>query len=217
MYRPLSPVLSTLMKSLHAPVYASRLRVLTGLIAPHLREGDKVLDVGCGVGTLAHTITSNPACPSGVVATGLERFPRGGEPIDVIAYDGGAFPFDDQSFDVVVIADVLHHEADPDALLGECARVARRLLIIKDHQVKGPFAHKRISLIDWAANAPHGVPCLYRYNTPAEWAEAVGRLPLEPREVHSRISLYPPGVDQLFGGSLQYLAVLERPGPGEAA
>ena len=35
---------------------------------------------------------------------------------------------------VARIADVLHHEEDPDALTRECARVARRFLILKDVQ-----------------------------------------------------------------------------------
>ena len=203
----MSGAIGSLMKAAHAPIYASRLRALVRAITPHLRPGDRLLDVGCGVGTLAKAILDDPGCPAGVVAEGLESHPRGGEPIPVTAYDGDRFPFDDGSFDVVTIADVLHHDHHPERLLAECARVSRRYVIVKDHQIKGPLAQSRVSLIDWAANAPHGVPCLYRYNTPSQWRDVPGSLGARLEREHASMNLYPPLVNLLFGRSLQYLAV----------
>lgn len=210
-------LVSRLMTAMHRPVYAARRRALIRCIASHLREGDRLLDVGCGEGTLAAALLADPACPPGVTAAGLERAPRGGEPIDVIAYDGGPMPLGDDAADVVLIADVLHHEADPHALAAECVRVARRRLIVKDHQVRGVLAQQRISLIDWAANAPYGVPCLYRYNTPAQWRDFRTRHGLELIEEHDGMRIYPPLVNLMFGGSLHYLAVYGVPGAPPAA
>jgi SAM-dependent methyltransferase len=138
---------------------------------------------------------------------GLERFPRGGEPIEVIHYDGAEFPFGDQTFDMVIVADVLHHERNPDALLRECVRVSKRYVVIKDHQISGPLAQMRVSFIDWAANAPYGVECLYRYNTPAEWESILRDSGLAPLAVYPSIDLYPAGLNLLFGRRLQYMAI----------
>lgn len=204
------------MKALHGPVYESRLKALLDAIIPHLREGDKVLDVGCGNGTLAAAIQNDPRTPAGVECRGLESRPRGDEPIEVIGYDGKTFPLDNDSVDVVIVADVLHHETDPDRLADECARVSQRLLIVKDHLVKGMLAQQRISFIDWAANAPYGVPCLYRYNTPEQWVHFRERLHAEPAEERLSMRVYPPVFEQLFGGSLHYFAAL-RVGPGSGA
>jgi SAM-dependent methyltransferase len=201
-----------LMSAMHGPIYSHRLRILVDSVVPHLVPGDRVLDVGCGNGTLGAAILADPRRPEGVRVRGLERAPRGGEPIEVIGYDGGRIPLEDGAADVVIVADVLHHEPEPGRLAAECARVARRLLIIKDHQVKGPLARQRISFIDWAANAPYGVPCLYRYNTPAQWRELRRTLGLEPVAERSGMRLYPPLFEQLFGGSLQYFVVLAKPG-----
>lgn len=202
------------MTAMHRPVYERRLVALVEAIVPHLRAGDEVLDVGCGNGTLGHAIMRDARCPERVRVRGLERFPRGGEPIEVIGYGGGRFPLDDGSVDVVIVADVLHHEPNPETLAGECARVAGRSLIIKDHQVKGFLAQQRISFIDWAANAPYGVRCLYRYNTPDQWASLRDRLGLVAVEERSGMRVYPPFFEQCFGGSLHYFAVLARPGGG---
>lgn len=211
-------MLKPLLALLHAPVYRRRLEVLTELIAPHLRDGDRVLDVGCGAGTMAAALTARALADGRSVSMeGLERFPRGGEPIPVTPYDGGQFPLADKSFDVVIVADVLHHEENPERLLRECIRVSRRQVVIKDHQLCGPWAKARVSLIDWAANAPYGVECLYRYNSPREWEAVLRELQLRPVALFRAINLYPAGFNFLFGRRLQYLAVCEVPGHQAAA
>lgn len=199
-----------LMQRMHQSTYAERLRRLVDAMLPEIKPGDRILDVGCGSGRLLHTLAQDARCPAGVVMHGLERVPRGGEPIPVTAYPGGRMPFEDRAFDLVVVADVLHHESEERALLAECARVARRAVLLKDHAREGPLAQARISLLDWAANAPYGVPCLYRYHTVKEWHAIAAAAGLRvARQLHP-MRLYPAPWEPFFGGRLQYFAVLER-------
>jgi SAM-dependent methyltransferase len=151
---------------------------------------------------------NSPTCPKDVRICGLERVRRGGEAIPVDAYNGETVPYADGTFDVVILADVLHHEQDPHRLIEECARVARRFLIIKDHKIEGPFAQQRIALMDWAANTPYGVPCLYRYNTRQQWSEWHARHGFVIEKEWQRMRLYPLVYHILFGGRPQYMAVL---------
>jgi SAM-dependent methyltransferase len=161
---------------------------------------------------LAAAILADPACPPGVTVRGLERTTRGGEPIPVDQYDPTQpFPYEEGAFHVVLLADVLHHESDPHRLLRECVRVSRRTIIVKDHHRKGLAAQWRISLLDWAANAPYSVPCLYRYNTPDQWQDWWRTHGLKPVAEMHRMRLYPWPYEPVLGGRLHYLAVLQVP------
>jgi SAM-dependent methyltransferase len=200
-------MLRNFLKRLHKPVYDRRLEELVRLLAPHLQSGYRVLDAGCGFGQLGRALMD--AVP-GCRVEGVERAPRGGELIPVSASTGDCFPWPDSTFDVVIVADVLHHDAEPDRLLAECARVSRHLVIVKDHLREGFLAQQRICLLDWAANVPYGVPCTFRYKNLSEWRQSVGLPAFRVLEERTSIDIYPPVLNQVLGKGLHYLAVLER-------
>jgi SAM-dependent methyltransferase len=183
------------------------LKKLVQLIGPHLKAGDTVLDVGCGFGQLGRAIMD--AFPQ-VRVEGVESVKRGGELIPVTAYEGTHMPWEDGAFDAVILADVLHHDHDPDRLLKESARISRRLVIIKDHLREGFLAQQRISLLDWAANAGYQVPCTYRYNNLAEWHKSIGLVSSKVVEERTSIDIYPPVFNELLGKGLHYFAVCAR-------
>jgi|SRR5579872_4440477 SAM-dependent methyltransferase len=195
------------MRLLHAPIYSHRQDVLVNLITAHLPADARVLDVGCGFGHLGKAIMERSAT---VKVEGLERAKREDELITVHAYDGSRMPWPDSTFDAVILADVLHHELDPDHLLRESIRISRRYTVIKDHLRQGFFAQQRISLLDWAANAPYQVPCTYRYNNLPEWRRMFERAGVQLKEELTSIDIYPPGVNQLLGKGLHYFAVLQK-------
>lgn len=200
------------LRYLHPPVYKMRLHSLHQKIVPILRAGDHVLDVGCGSGALGRAIIDSPKCPPRVKITGLEKFRRGDELALVKFYDGQKIPYPDESFDVVILADVLHHASDPHHLIYECSRVVKRVLIIKDHKVEGFLAQQRISLMDWASNVQYGIPCLYRYNTLREWEKLFEQLDLEIETELDSMKIYPSVMNFFFGGRVQFMAVLRNNG-----
>jgi len=111
-------------------------------LAPHLRPGLAVLDVGCGPGTITVDLAARVA-PGRVV--GLDVSPAPLDEARALAASSGvtvgfevgdvyALAAPDDSFDVVHAHQVLQHLTDPVAALGEMARVCRPggLLAVRD-------------------------------------------------------------------------------------
>src|SRR5437868_14304016 len=98
------------------------------LIARLVPEGSRVLDLGCGDGSLLDLLQRERGCSGyGVeIADGnvLQCVRRG---VDVIQLnlDEGLAMFDDASFDVVLQIDTLQHLRNAEIMLRETARVGR--------------------------------------------------------------------------------------------
>ncbi|MCB1098070.1 MAG: class I SAM-dependent methyltransferase [Verrucomicrobiae bacterium] len=194
-----------LFRWLHKPIYEARVSELIKRVSYSVRRGDSLLDVGCGGGELGVRLGNELE----LKVEGVERFPREGCRIGVTQIETSFFPFPDNAFDHVLVADVLHHEWDDDILLKECLRVCRKSVIIKDHKLDGVLAIHRIALMDWLANTAYGVECIYRYRTCAGWHHLFSRLGAHIVSEITSMRLYPTGVNWLFGGRLQYFAVIE--------
>src|SRR5262245_42109425 len=101
-------------------VFGRRVRQLAKRLAPLLPPNARVLDVGCGDGALARLVTK---MRPDVDITGIDVLVRDHTQIPIDAFDGETVPFDDGSFDIVMLVDVLHHLANPMVLLREAVRV----------------------------------------------------------------------------------------------
>jgi SAM-dependent methyltransferase len=112
----------------------------------HLEGCQRILDLGTGEGQLARRLA---AAEAGRAVIGLDSSSaqlsnaraEGGGP-EWIQARGEALPFADGTFDAIVCCLVIEHAADPDALLGEAARVlaagGRFLLMINHPIMQGP-------------------------------------------------------------------------------
>jgi SAM-dependent methyltransferase len=91
-------------------------------VTRHFDRSDKLLDVGCGSAWLAEHFpdyTGIDASPD-AAARAAER----GRNVQTVDVDAG-FPFDDASFDGVVMKDLLEHVSDPVAVVREARRVLK--------------------------------------------------------------------------------------------
>ncbi len=117
-------------------------------------------------------------------------------------------PFRDATFDVVMFVDVLHHSADPMRLLRDAVRVTRRTILIKDHPLNGFLAGPTLRLMDWVANARHGIALPYNYWPRQQWSDTFATLGLTVQVWKPRLGLYWPA-GWLFGRELHFIARLE--------
>jgi ubiquinone/menaquinone biosynthesis C-methylase UbiE len=203
-------MIKKIMARLHRQVYKSRMACLGNMIIPHLSANNTVLDVGCGFGEFANFIQQNEKTPPGVTVIGAEKYIRPNTLIEVKEITGERIPFNDNFFDCVLLLDVMHHEHNWPHLLDECIRVSKNLVIIKDHQVTTKLSYYRICLLDWLANKPYNIECLYRYFTVAEWREIFKQKKIKIISEEQSLKIYPPVYQILFPGRLQYFTVLKK-------
>jgi Methionine biosynthesis protein MetW len=83
-------------------------------------ETESLLDIGCRDRALVGHL------PVSTHYVGLDLYP----PADVIANADGPLPFEDDSFETVVLADVLEHLDDPHSALDEAMRVGRSAVVV---------------------------------------------------------------------------------------
>jgi ubiquinone/menaquinone biosynthesis C-methylase UbiE len=103
-------------------------------LLPHLKPSMKILDIGCGPGTI--TVDLAGYVPQGHI-TGLERAgdvltqaralakEKGVTNIDFVEGDANALEYQDNNFDVVLCHQLLQHVGDPVGILKEMRRVTK--------------------------------------------------------------------------------------------
>jgi len=154
-------------------IHAKRTRRVAdslGKLLERVTPIQSLLDVGGGDGLVAKHLQQR---------LGIERvqmvdiLPRPNSLFEVTLYDGLTLPFESNSFDVVVLSDVLHHAEEPNRLLQECLRVARAGVAIKDHFAMGAVSSQLLWLMDIVGNHSAGVHVRGTYWQPHEWLQMV--------------------------------------------
>ncbi|MCZ6760226.1 MAG: class I SAM-dependent methyltransferase [Gemmatimonadetes bacterium] len=186
-------------------VFERRIRVLSALLADLLPRDATVLDVGCGDGSLDRKLLAHRP---DLKLSGIDVQVRADAMITVGHFDGSRIPFEDRSIDAVMFVDVLHHTEDPEQLLREGLRVAREVVVLKDHTCDGAFARPTLRLMDWVGNAPHAVVLPYNYWREVEWRQAFERLGGPASVWITHLRLYPAPASWLFDRSLHFVARL---------
>ncbi len=95
-------------------------------------KGQKVLDIACGDGLLLSALAEKGAVVSGVDISeeGVKKCKEKGLDVSVVDIATESLPFPDQTFDTVIMLDVLEHLYAPEDLLGEAVRVSKKYIII---------------------------------------------------------------------------------------
>jgi SAM-dependent methyltransferase len=136
----------------------------------------KLLDFGCG-----NMAISQYLAETSVVASmlGVDTYTR--PPLEEQKFrlyeqiqDAKHLPFSDNSFDVAICVDVLHHVGldESAGVLRELARVSR-FVVVKDHFEFGYISRQLLRLADWYGNYAYGVNVPDRYYDQRLWRETI--------------------------------------------
>jgi len=129
--------------------------------APYIRKGSRTLDVGCGNGIVSRILAERFSLD--LVGTDIDDYRK--EKIAFVPMDGKKLPFLDDSFELVLLNDALHHAVDQAALIAEARRVGRTVLIYEVEPGLG------ISLFDRCINFFHhrGMPTPLAFRAAEGW------------------------------------------------
>jgi ubiquinone/menaquinone biosynthesis C-methylase UbiE len=121
-------------------------KLRSALLQRELRPGDRVLDLGCGVGRFSALAAASGASTTGVdvAEAALERARQAYAELDfrLVPFDG-PLPLDDNSFDLVWASEVIEHVADTASWLSE----VRRVLVPRGRLLITTPAHGRLRLL----------------------------------------------------------------------
>jgi ubiquinone/menaquinone biosynthesis C-methylase UbiE len=113
------------------------------------------LDVGCGTGRGVRYLLNRGISVQGIepVSAMLDQavLKQVVPPHLLIRGEAQSLPFPDKSFDAVCELGMLHHVPDPDAVVREMLRVARKAIFIADSNRfgQGPVAARWLKLLLW--------------------------------------------------------------------
>jgi 2-polyprenyl-3-methyl-5-hydroxy-6-metoxy-1,4-benzoquinol methylase len=109
--------------------------------------GSEILDLGCAVGNYSRRLASLGYKVKGAdinheyIRIARERG------VDAYVIEGGRLPFEDKAFDSVLLFEVLEHLPDPDSVLREAKRVARKNVILTTPNSEGVTELQRMGLL----------------------------------------------------------------------
>jgi len=143
------------MRRLIFPFWLLDARKKYSWIAAYLNADDAIVELGSGMGGVVQVLRQ---LGHGVTAIDVKNTSVRADLAPAI-YDGADLPYKDQTVDVCLLLTVLHHCPDPDQVLAEAIRTAKRVIIIEDiysNNLQRKLTHWADSLLNWEfRNHPH--------------------------------------------------------------
>lgn len=166
-------------------VMRRRADALAARLAPHLRAGSWVVDVGAGTGHNADALVRRAACARVTPVDVVDMRVVGPA---VVLMQGHELPFPEKSFDFALLLYVLHYTLSPVEMLRACARVSRGgvLVVQSTHDDEVGRALLRANELAWGPLA-WGVARAARWVPPGGFSLGARRL-MSEREMQAAVA-----------------------------
>jgi len=164
--------------------------------------GETVLDIGTGNGKVAESVFNSG---KKVELCDIIDYNKTSLPIKIYK-DNSLLPFENNSFDCLLILTVLHHSKNPLFLLNETIRVTKKRIIILETVHLTEEERKVNSFFDWFNNRVlnDALPVPLNFKSPKEWKKIFEEHKL------NLIKETDLGIDQPTAPEHHWLFVLEK-------
>ena len=182
---------------------SKHLEKILGIV--RISDGMRILDLGTGRGYLSFPIAkNNPGCEvigldivnATLEANRVRATDEGIKNLSFVNYDGIDFPFEEDSFDLVVTRYALHHFPDIEHSIGEVSRVLKNggMLFISDPSPNEGDTERFVD--DYMRLKKDGH---IRFYTKDEWTDICSRSGLHITDYFERDIRFPKKKDTAFG------------------
>jgi SAM-dependent methyltransferase len=153
-----------------------RRKYLVQHLNPYLKNVNNVLDLGASCGRLSSELSEK--LPH-IDIIGIDTHVQSTTFIPIIKYDGKKIPYPDNTFDCVMMIDVIHHIENPEIVLEEAKRITRKYILIKDHYWINKLDLALLKFADYIGNKPYEIDLPYHFLKIADWIELISNLNLK--------------------------------------
>jgi ubiquinone/menaquinone biosynthesis C-methylase UbiE len=179
-----------------------RAQLVYSQISQFLDKNGLIVDIGCGDGQVTNLIHNH--ITHNVVGYDVRRYTAQGIAALIKQYDGTRIPASNGYFDIGIMTNVAHHEADNAKLLKELARIIKpggRLVVIETVPVEDkPEEFERTFFGDYVYNRlfHHGadVPVPGTYETEEGWVRRFAEVGFSLEKLNGIANPTPLGYDQ---------------------
>lgn len=183
-----------------------RAKIIFRQVFPFIANGTdffekNIIDYGCGDGRVTDLVYNNVSVHT--VGYDVRDYPAQGISAPVRKFDGAHVPIGDGYYDIGLMTNVAHHEADNAKILRELSRIIRkggRLVVIETVPVKDePAEFERTFVGDYVYNRlfhSADVPVPGTYETESGWVRRFAKVGFELEEWSGITNPTPLGYDQ---------------------
>lgn len=144
-------------------------------LSRYIKPGSKVLDLGCGTGAVGQALAEQ--LQVNVVGTDVRDVRIVDLPFK--RTNGKTLPFPDKTFDIVLIAYVLHHTSNRASILKEAIRVCKGNILIYEDTPQNFFHAISCAIHGFSYGSLFGIEKRCTFLTREEWAQMFTRLGLK--------------------------------------
>ena len=105
--------------------------------------------------------------------------------------------------------DVLHHTKEPNTLIQEASRVAKKGIIIKDHNCNNKIQYLMLRFTDWFGNFQYNVQLTNNFMSYNQWITLFNEHKFITVKYLTNFGLYPKFTKLFFWKTMDFIAKLK--------